>query len=138
MAPPARRPVLQRLFGTVPGPRWLVAGIVGISFVCAVLARLVAGDDFPTVGVAAWWAIQTVTTVGYGDTVPQSTEGKFIAGVLMVTAIASVSLITAAVSAGWVNRLQARRQAEHHDPVLAALERIERRLDALERGSADA
>jgi voltage-gated potassium channel len=117
----------------VPGVRWLVAGIVLVALVCALLARLLAGDDFPTFGSASWWAIQTVTTVGYGDAVPRTTAGKALAATLMVTAVASISLLTAAVSAAWINRLQARRQAAHGDPVLEALTRTERRLDELEQ-----
>jgi voltage-gated potassium channel len=116
----------------VPGVRWLVAGIIGGALGCSFLARLLAPDDFPSLGVAFWWAIQTVTTVGYGDTVPRSSHGKFIAAVLMVAAVATISLVTASVSAAWVSRAQTRRQAEHRDPVLEALARIERRLDELE------
>jgi voltage-gated potassium channel len=129
----AGRPLARRVFGTVPGVRWLVGGILLVTLGCSLLVRVVAASDFPTMGTALWWAAQTVTTVGYGDVVPQSTGGKFIAATLMITAIASVSLLTAAVSAAWVNRLQTRRQAEMGDPVLEALARIERRLDDVER-----
>jgi voltage-gated potassium channel len=132
----SRHPVLERVFGTVPGVRWLVGGIVGISLACSILARILAPDDFPTLGRSMWWAIQTVTTVGYGDAVPASSWGKSIGAILMVSGVAGVSILTAAIAAAWVTRAQAKRmatlQATHADPVLAALERIEQRLDDLE------
>ena len=44
-----------------------------------VIERLVDPDSFDNVWLGMWWAIQTVTTVGYGDVVPGSTAGKVIA-----------------------------------------------------------
>jgi voltage-gated potassium channel len=129
----AHRRIARRALGTVPGVRWLVAGIVTVSLACALLARILAGDDFPTISIAFWWALQTVTTVGYGDTVPDSAIGKTIGGALMIAGVAAISLITAAISAAWVTRLQARRRAVVGDPVMEALERIEQRLQALEQ-----
>ena len=131
--PLERRTVLERLFGTVPGVRWLVSGIVIAAVACAIIARVIAPSDFTNFSDAFWWSIQTVTTVGYGDVTPKSNEGRFIATVLMVAAVASISLLTAAISAGFVQRLQRRRMERHEDPVLEALERIEERLEALEQ-----
>jgi voltage-gated potassium channel len=125
-----RRHPATRLLGTVPGVRWLVAAIVCVSLAAAILARLVAPDDFRTFPDSLWWAVQTVTTVGYGDIVPESHAGRAIAALLMATGVASLSLVTAVISASFVGRIQARRRT---DPVLEALDRIERRLDALER-----
>ena len=122
---------LERLFGPVPGIRWLVLGIVLIAIVCAVVARWLADEDFPTFGRAMWWSVQTVTTVGYGDVTPTSTEGQVIAGVLMVSAIAFISVLTAAISAGFIHRQQIRRG--HEDPLRAAVERVESRIATLER-----
>ena len=51
-------------------------------------------------GRALWWSVQTVTTVGYGDVTPQNAKGQFVAGVLMVAAIALISLLTASIAAG--------------------------------------
>lgn len=53
-------------------------------------------DDY---GTALWWAMTTITTVGYGDTVPQTPEGKGIAVVLMVFGIAFFSWVTANMAA---------------------------------------
>ena len=133
-SPLARRPVVAKVVGTVPGVRWLVAAVVAVSLGCALLARLIAESDFPTFGRALWWAIQTVTTVGYGDVVPTSTEGRIVAAVLMVVGFATLTLVTASISAGFVDRIQRQRRQRELDALLEALQRIEQRLDRLERG----
>ena len=127
-----RKP-LQRVFGVVPGIRWLVLGIVGVTIACAVVAHWLAEEDFPTFGRALWWSVQTVTTVGYGDVTPASDEGRAIASLLMVSAVAFISILTASISAGFVHRLQSRRG--RGDPLIVAMERIESRLEALERST---
>jgi voltage-gated potassium channel len=124
---------LERLFGPVPGIRWLVFGIVVVAFACAVIAHWLAKDDFPTFGKALWWSVQTVTTVGYGDVTPQTTEGRVIGSLLMVTAVAFISVLTAAIAAGFIHRAQIRRG--HEDPLRVAMERIESRLAELERAT---
>jgi voltage-gated potassium channel len=126
-------PRLKRVFGGVPGVRWLVGAFVAVALGAAIVARLIASADFPTFGEALWWSIQTVTTVGYGDVAPETTEGRVVAGVLMIAGIASISLVTAAISAGFVRRWQERRSDSADDRVLEALRRIEARLDDLER-----
>jgi voltage-gated potassium channel len=128
--------LLRRLFGTVPGVRWLVLGIFVVTIACAIVARWLAQEDFPTIGDAMWWSVQTVTTVGYGDATPQTSEGKVIAALLMIASVALISVMTASIAAGFVNRRQAQRKRD--DPVLDALERIERRLAALEKQSGSA
>jgi voltage-gated potassium channel len=130
--PLEHRPRLARVVGTVPGVRWLVAAIVAVSLACALLAWLVAREDFPTLGRALWWAAQTVTTVGYGDVTPVTTAGRLVGGVLMVAGFATLTLVTASISAGYVNRLQQRRRQGELDVLLETLRRIERRLERLE------
>jgi voltage-gated potassium channel len=130
--PLENRPRLARIVGTVPGVRWLVAAIVAVSLACAVLAWLVAREDFPTLGRALWWAAQTVTTVGYGDVTPVTTPGRFVAAVLMIAGFATLTLVTASISAGYVNRLQQKRRQGELEVLLETLHRIERRLERLE------
>jgi voltage-gated potassium channel len=122
--------LFNRVFGAVPGVRWLVGGIVAVAIGCAVVAHWIAKDDFPTFGRALWWSVQTVTTVGYGDATPTTNEGKAVAAVLMVAAVAFISILTATIAAGFVHRQQMRRGRD--DPLREAMDRIERRLAALE------
>jgi voltage-gated potassium channel len=74
-----------------------------------------------------WWALATVTTVGYGDVVPHSTAGRAVAAVVMMVGIGFVALLTATVAATFV------RQDASGEDVAAKLDRLDERLDRLER-----
>lgn len=47
---------------------------------------------------ALWWSLVTITTVGYGDFFPVTTQGRFVAAVLMITGIAALGSLTGAVA----------------------------------------
>jgi len=96
---------------------YLMLCIVGFAVGCAVLIRLVDPHDFPTIGLALWWAVMTVTTVGYGDIVPTTPAGRIVAAALMVT--------------GFVASLLVHRRAAADTE--SGLARIEQRLTEIER-----
>jgi voltage-gated potassium channel len=77
-----------------------------------------------------WWAVTTVTTVGYGDVVPESTPGRIIAITIMLVGIGFVALLTAFVADRFINASTATEAKE--DLILAELRAIRARLDALE------
>jgi voltage-gated potassium channel len=126
-----RYPVFRRVFGAVPGVRWLVGGIAAAAIAAAVVMRLLNPAEYPTYEVAFWWAIQTVTTIGYGDVTPKTLEGRTVASILMVAGVAAISLLTATISAALVERRRRAQQAE--DPMMMMLARIEQRLEQLEQ-----
>jgi voltage-gated potassium channel len=64
--------------------------------------RGVDGSNIKNFGDGLWWAITTVTTVGYGDIYPTTTEGRFIAIALMIMGISLMGVITASVAAWFV------------------------------------
>ena len=64
--------------------------------------RAVEGSNIKNFGDGFWWAITTVTTVGYGDRYPTTTEGRLIAVALMITGISLMGVITASVAAWFV------------------------------------
>lgn len=74
-----------------------------------------------------WWALVTVSTVGYGDVVPSSGEGRIFAIILIIMGIVLFSLITANVSAYLINTGHNRR-----DDILESLHEIQHRLESLE------
>ncbi len=103
-------------------------------------AWLVDREHFDGLSDAMWWALQTVTTVGYGDVVPENVAGRLIGGALMLQGIALLTVITASVTATLIEQARQRRQAPDAvlpDAVLAKLDQIESRLEAIERGMRD-
>lgn len=63
-----------------------------------------AGANITSFGDALWWATSTVATVGYGDRVPVTTEGRCVAAVLMFVGVGLVGAVTASVAAGIISR----------------------------------
>lgn len=92
-------------------------------------AEEAGGGSIDSFGDALWWAITTVTTVGYGDMFPVTPMGRGVAAFLMVTGIAFFGVLTANVAAFFLER-QGERQK---DPAVERLDEVLRRLDALER-----
>lgn len=60
------------------------------------------GSNIKNFGDGLWWAVTTVTTVGYGDRYPTTTEGRLLAVLLMIVGISLVGVITASVAAWFV------------------------------------
>ncbi len=101
--------------------------IIGSGFVVAALDPAI---DNPVDGI--WWAWVTVTTVGYGDIVPSSVEGKIFGGVLILVGIAMFSLMTASFSAFFVSEDKL-EQVKHDRETLNRLEELDTQLNRLER-----
>lgn len=87
-------------------------------------------DDFPT---ALWWAIVTVTTVGYGDVVPDSALGRSIGVVLMLAGIGLFSAMTANVAAYFARTEQEVTNRELLEELRALRARLDATTDAAAR-----
>ena len=114
---------------------YLVLMMLAIMLLAAITVHFLSPKAFTTFGDEVWWAAQTVTTVGYGDVVPATSGGRFIGGIVMFVSVATVSLVTAVVTAGFVAYQQRRLsgEAERHQELREALARIEKRIETLER-----
>ena len=62
-------------------------------------------NAFPDIVSTFWWAIATLTTVGYGDVVPITGLGKLISGILAILGIGIVALPTGIISAGFIDKI---------------------------------
>ena len=103
-----------------------------IALAAALAVRLFARGEFNSIGESLWWAAQTVTTVGYGDVIPETAFSKVVAVIVMFFGIATVSLATALITSAVITSMQRRMAEVQGDPELGALLRIEERLDALD------
>lgn len=87
-----------------------------------------SGGTIRTFGDALWWAVATVTTVGYGDAVPGTAAGRGIAAALMVAGIALFGVLTANIAAFFLEHDQ-----EAAPDTALLLEQVVERLDAIEK-----
>jgi len=100
-----------------------------IAAILTVTAIVVAGaaesavsaGEFPRLWDGVWWAVVTVTTVGYGDLYPATVQGRLIGMVLMFVGIGFLSLLTAAIASRFVKQ----ERGEEHDELMETLRRIE-------------
>lgn len=98
----AERPRVQSFAERITVPRAFAAIMVittTFTLGAAALMRIAEPETFRTFGQACWWAVQTVSTVGYGDLTPQSKDGKTIATVVMIFGVALVPTATSVVVA---------------------------------------
>ena len=98
--------------------------VVTVAF--GFVMRVADPHDFPNVGLAIWWAAETVTTIGYGDVVPTTVFGRLVAAGLMIFGFASLSLLAGVVASVFVHR----RESATQRPEIAA---VEHRLAEIER-----
>jgi voltage-gated potassium channel len=84
-----------------------------------------------------WWAVQTVTTVGYGDIVPRNTAGQFFATLVMVVGIGFLTVMTAAITSTFVEVARRRIQGSETQSLNAKLDEIGARLSVIEQRLAE-
>lgn len=116
--------------------RRAAAIIAGFTFLITIaggiLERVLDHKEYPTIGRGLWFALQTVTTVGYGDVTPSRVQGRVIAGVLMLSAIGFLAVITASVTASLVENSRRRFAASSEVDMQQRLEEVNARLARIE------
>jgi voltage-gated potassium channel len=91
---------------------WIIILVtIVIVVVGAIAMRLAEPDEFTNMGDALWFSVVTVSTVGYGDIVPQTGLGRVVASVIMIFGLAFVPAVTAIVISTMMGRREAERAA---------------------------
>ncbi len=118
-----------------------------ISLQCIVVAGVLfyaaengVNEQVKSIGDGIWWAIVTLTTIGYGDIYPLTTAGRIIATVLWLLGIGLVALPTGILASGFIRALREEKKLAHleeeieeeSDDMNARLKRIEKKLQNLE------
>jgi voltage-gated potassium channel len=108
-----------------------------MTVLSGVLMWLADRDEFPNVWLGFWWAVQTVTTVGYGDVTPTTVTGRVIATVVMLLGIAFLTVVTAAITAVFIETTRRQIRAASDEDLSARLDGIAERLERIEAALAD-
>lgn len=117
----------------------IVVATAMVVVIGGVLMRFLDHDEYSSVWVGMWWALQTVTTVGYGDVTPQHVSGRIVAAFVMLEGIAALTIIIAAITSTFVARAQrevadlaAAHVDEGADALQAQLDRIALQLEQIQ------
>ena len=124
--------VIRKPLTPVRAGRSIAIATSFVTVICGVVMRLVDPTDFDNVWVALWWAVQTVTTVGYGDVVPRQTAGRIIAAVLMLSGIGFLTVVTASITAAFIETVRKRTGDPVEERLEAKLDQVNERLERLE------
>jgi voltage-gated potassium channel Kch len=119
-----RKGLRPRVAASVIATCWVIAIVV-----LGIVEHLIDRDSFGTIWDGMWWATQTVTTVGYGDIVPQQTGGQVVAAVLMILSLSFFAVITGAITSMFVTAAQARRGVS--DPLAGGVGQLLAEIAAL-------
>ncbi|HEY2741846.1 MAG TPA: potassium channel family protein [Gaiellaceae bacterium] len=114
--------------------RFAAIGTVFLVFIAGASEATVDHGDFRTFWDGIWWAVVTVTTVGYGDLYPHTVAGRMIAMMLMLVGIGFIAVLTASVASIFVKTDRQEERAESQDEraeIADALKRIETDLAEL-------
>jgi voltage-gated potassium channel len=118
------RLTLFRAVGTI------IALTLILVLIAGVLVRLVEPDTFTSIGLSYWWAVETVTTVGYGDVVPKDPPGRIVGVLLMLTGLALIPTLTSVIVSTFLSK---RREAEQ-ERLEQMVQRLEEHLSRIEQG----
>jgi voltage-gated potassium channel Kch len=128
---------IERLMREAPSVRLAAGAIVTATAVvvvgAAALITVVDHDEYSSFGLGIWWALQTVTTVGYGDVTPKHVGGRLVGAAVMLEGIAFIAIVTAVITSTFVARATRGYAARQAEEEASDRELIEKRFDELER-----
>ena len=111
----------------------IASATIAITFAAGILMTVADRDTYPSIGSGLWWAVQTTTTVGYGDNVPQTASGRLIAVLTMFFGIGFLTVITAAITSTFVARSRVEKSlSDDETPTAEQLRQLDKRLERIE------
>lgn len=114
----------ERRLTTRSAFRFAAIATVFLVFIAGAAEATVDQGDFGTFWDGIWWAVVTVTTVGYGDLYPHTVAGRLIAMLLMLVGIGFIAVLTASIASIFVKT----DRADESNDVAQALEEIRAEL----------
>jgi voltage-gated potassium channel Kch len=114
----------------------IVTTTAGVVVAAGILMRVIDHREYRSIWVGMWWAIQTVTTVGYGDVTPRARSGRIVASFVMLEGIAFLAIVTAAIASTFIERASRERwakQEETQEGMDHRFDAIDQRLEELEK-----
>ncbi len=109
----------------------IVSATATVVIAAGILFRVLDHHEYPNIWIGMWLAVQTVTTVGYGDVAPKDHIGRIVAVFVMLEGIAFIAIITAAVTSTFVARAVEERGEDEADENAAQQARLDARFDDL-------
>jgi voltage-gated potassium channel len=103
-----------------------------VVIVAGALIRALDHSEFSNIWLGMWWALQTVTTVGYGDIVPKHLTGRIVGAIVMLQGVAFVTVFTALITSIFVARASRERAADVEAKEEIQLKHVFDRLGTLE------
>lgn len=108
------------LFGVLREERQSIAALLFVLLLTVTISgslmymieNEVQPEVFASIPVAMWWAIETLTTVGYGDIVPMTIAGRIIGGGVSIIGIGTLALFSGLITVGFLDQLKIYR--DHH------------------------
>jgi voltage-gated potassium channel len=110
----------------------IITATAVVVVVGGIAMRVLDHREYSNIWVGMWWALQTVTTVGYGDVTPSRWSGRIVAALVMLEGIAFLTVTIAAVTSTFVARAEADRDAAAAAEEDADDARLEARLEGLD------
>ena len=110
----------------------IVVATFGVVVVSGVAMWALDHSEYPNIPKGMWWALQTITTVGYGDVTPKNASGRIVAALVMLWAIAFVAVLVAAITSTFISGVQERFAEAEAEEEESAERRLEARFDSLD------
>jgi voltage-gated potassium channel len=130
--------ILKKPVSIRAAARVIVAVTALTVLASGVLMRVIDHKEFQNIWLGLWWAVQTVTTVGYGDITPKNVAGRAVAVVVMLEGTALIAVVTAAITSMFIERARIERDtrgSKHADDqatLEARIDDVSAKLDRIE------